>query len=190
MEEERNKEVVSQEKLRKFRLSLESSMVNTLRVRQKDSLVRRLSAMRTFLESNILDQIDLEGIGEFEETSRALVFFVDVLVNGEIHFCDIEYISHSIKVALQTLSLPKISIFKNSLEDKLVFEVEPKESQPFLEKCIGIPEVYSVGVVNGKLVLDLTELELASCDTVFLVVIDENEESKTNLIEKLRRPSE
>lgn len=96
--------------------------------------------------------------------------YVDVYINGNITYCNVDHVSYAVRAAMNCCELPELEINLNNISNEYSFSIKGTEPvTPFAS--LNLPHLVVGGYTKGQVFFDLTYIESLACDCVFLAFV-------------------
>lgn len=93
---------------------------------------------------------------------------LDILIVGDLDYCELDLIFYSLRSALQNCSLPDVKINFNSINNSYSIELLDEVIPMF--KSEDLPHAFVIGKVGSNYFFDMEEIEYRAVETSFLGV--------------------
>lgn len=101
--------------------------------------------------------------------------YVDVYVNGNITYCNVDHLSYAVRSAMNSCELPELEINLNNISNEYSFSIKGTDPiTPFAN--LNLPHFVVGGYCKGQVFFDLTYIESLACECVFLALVTSNGE--------------
>jgi exosome complex RNA-binding protein Rrp42 (RNase PH superfamily) len=152
-----------------IKVEIVSSLSKQLRPRARDAYLSKIEELEDRVQQ-IVDKYVPSKCLMLVEGKIAWKLMLDILIVGDLDYCELDLVSYAMRNSLSNCTLPEIKINFNSVTNDYNIEVMDESKKMF--QAEELPHIFTVGKVGNNYFFDMEYKEFKALDTCFLGVTD------------------
>lgn len=142
-------------------------MAKQLKTKLRQGYLNKVSEIESRIQQIIDSFVPAKHL-TLVEGKIAWKLMLDILIVGDLDYCEVDLIFYAIRAALQSCTLPDAKVNFNSINNTYSIELLDETVQMF--KPEQLPHAFVIGKVGSNYIFDMEEIEYRAVETSFLGV--------------------